>query len=92
VAYGWRQELVAANAKAVSELGGPFYERLRTLSGYFEDLCRGLDRAVDAYHKPVGSLEGRGVVSARRFKDLGASTGEEIEPLEMGGLWEKILF
>jgi DNA recombination protein RmuC len=74
---------VAANAQAISELGGALYERLRTLSGYFTELRRGLDRAVDAYNKAVGSFEGRVLVSARRFKDLGVSTGEEIETLEV---------
>jgi len=82
VSYGWRQEQMATNAQEVSKLAKVLYDRLRTFTGYFADIGRGLDRALDSYNKGVGSLEARVLVTARKFKERGAIAGDEIDQVE----------
>ena len=82
VAYGWRQEALADNARGIAELGKDLYERLQTMAGHFAAMGGGLRRALSSYNDAVGSLESRVLPAARRFRDLNVATeAKEIELL-----------
>ena len=81
-AYHWQQEKITQNARQISELGKELYDRLKTFLGHFQTLGSSLQRAVESYNKAVGSMESRVLPSARKFRELGAATGEEITELE----------
>lgn len=82
VAYGWRHESLAENAKQISELGRELYKRLSMLGQHFSKVGKGLQVATDSYNRAVGTLESRVLVTARKFDDLQVATsGTEIMPL-----------
>jgi len=82
VAYGWRQEKLADNARAIADLGRDIHKRLADMAGHMGKLGNHLGKAVGSYNQAVGSLESRVLVTARRFKELEASNPDtEIETL-----------
>lgn len=82
VAYGWRQERLAENAQVISDLGRELYDRLCIWTGHLAELGEQLDDAVEAYNRAVVSLEGRVLVSARRFEELGVAGEKELPAVD----------
>jgi DNA recombination protein RmuC len=79
VAYGWQQEALTENARQVQVLGAQLYERISLLGEHMAGVGRSLTGAVAAYNKAVGSLEGRVLVTARRFVEMGVVGAGERE-------------
>jgi len=82
IAFGWREESIAQNAKEISELGKQLYDQIATFVRHFEAVGSGLGRSVDSYNKATGSLKLRVLPAARKFKELGAATGEYIPQIQ----------
>ena len=72
VALAWQQQDMQKNAQEIADLGKELYDRLRVFAEHMHGVGKGLDQALAAYNRGVGSLEGRVLPQARRFEDLGA--------------------
>ena len=80
VAFGWRQEQSAKNAREAADLARELYERIGVALDHVDKLGRSLSQTVGHYNRAVGSLETRVVVTARKFEDLHIPKAEEKAP------------
>ena len=84
VAYGWRQEQLAENAEVIRKVGEDLYTRLNTFSGHLQKLGSSLEGSLKSYNSAVGSFDTRVLRSARKFTELGISTGKDLnEPQQI---------
>ncbi len=81
IAYGWRQERMAENARQVADLGRELYRRLAKMGSHVLRTGKSLDVAVKSYNQLVGSLESSVMPQARRFNDLEIAASHESLPV-----------
>ena len=78
VEMGWREVRLARDAEEVGKLGRQIHERLQTWAEHMVKMGNSLNKTVRHFNSGVGSLESRVLTSARRFKELGVSSNQEI--------------
>jgi DNA recombination protein RmuC len=78
IAYGWRQEESARNAQKIADLGRELYTRIATMGKHMSDVGDAINRSVSTYNALVASVESRVLPQARKFRDLGAGSSQEL--------------
>ena len=81
-AFGWRQESIADNARAISQLGQELHKRIGDVATHLDKLGRAIESLAGHYNSAIGSFESRLSVSARRFRELGA-TSQDAEIVQL---------
>lgn len=79
LAYSWRQENLAENAREVVEMGQELYRRIATVAGHAAKLGRSIERSVKDYNAFAGSLQSQVLAQARRFDGIEFEKPVEIE-------------
>lgn len=73
VAIYWQQHALTENARRIAEFAREMYERGATFGAHLDKVGRGLEDAVDAYNRAVGSFERRFLPMARKLEELGGT-------------------
>jgi DNA recombination protein RmuC len=73
VAYGWREEKLAENARQIAETGRDLFDRIRIFGEHFDKIGRSLRQTVERYNGAAASFESRLIPTARRLETLGAA-------------------
>jgi DNA recombination protein RmuC len=71
VAYGWKQENVANNAKIICNLGIELSKRLHNTMEHMDKFGRQLNKTLDSYHQLSNSLEKNVFGTAKQLGDYG---------------------
>jgi DNA recombination protein RmuC len=78
VAYGWRAEDQAANAREIADAGRELHRRVATVAKYAFDLGGALEKAVRHYNEFSTSLDRNVLTQAKRFEALSANSDKTL--------------
>ena len=83
IRVAWQNENASEHAATVLKVASELHDRLSTMADHLAKVGRGLDSAVSAYNKAVGSYGSRVLVSARRLEGLAATRSplDDLAPL-----------
>lgn len=79
VAYGWRQEDLAVNARSIEREARALYDRVRIFGEHLDRVGRGLESAVKAHNEAAGSFALRVVPQGRRLEELALGPEKALE-------------
>ena len=77
VSNGWQKYRVAQDAQEIQALGEEMHKRLLTFMGHYQRAGKGLDDAVAAYNRSIGSFDRQVVPQGRRFAEMVRPDSEE---------------
>ena len=78
VGLSWRQAEMAKNAQEVSKLGSELFDRIQSFAVHLDKVGGGINSALAAYNKAIGTFDSRVLVSSRKLKELHV-TDKDIE-------------
>ena len=77
VSNGWQKHRIAQDAQEIQALGEEMHKRLLTFMGHYQRVGKGLDDAVGAYNRSIGSFDRQVVPQGRRFAEMVRPDSEE---------------
>jgi DNA recombination protein RmuC len=82
VHFGWRQELLAENAQAISNQGRVLHERLAVMVEHWVKVGAAIESAAKSYNRAASSFETRVQPAIRKLEELGAASDRPVVVLE----------
>jgi len=78
VAFGWKQDRLAKEAKEVHKAASKLYESIAVMINHYVSMGKSLNSAVRSYNDMEGNLRSRLIPRVREMAELGAEHAKEI--------------